>query len=153
MKAFEKFNRAIGFTQTESRVVLFLVASFVVGLSIKAARETMFHPAKFDYAAADSEFAARSRLAEADTADGASSPDRIPDRQPDDSESHVVDINAATIREFIPLPGIGEKMAGRIVQYRQEHGRFSSVDDLRNVKGIGVKKLDQIRKYCTVGEH
>ncbi|HTK83028.1 MAG TPA: ComEA family DNA-binding protein [Bacteroidota bacterium] len=154
MKAFDKFNRAIGFTQTESRVVVFLVASLVLGLGIKVVKDTMLQPAKFDYAAADSEFAARSRLVDAEpAADSASSPDRIPDFRPDDDEVHLVDINTATLREFIPLPGIGEKMAARIVDYRKEHGRFSSVDDLRNVKGIGAKKLEQLRTYCTTGKH
>lgn len=154
VKAFDKFNRAIGFTQTESRVVVFLVASFVLGLGIKVVKDTMLQPAKFDYAAADSEFAVRSRLADAEpVADSASSPDRIPEFQPDDGEAHLVDINTATLRELIPLPGIGEKMAARILEYREEHGRFSSVDDLRNVKGIGTKKLEQLRKYCTLGQH
>lgn len=154
MKAFDKFNRAIGFTQTESRVVVFLIASFVLGLGIKVVKDTMMQPAKFDYAAADSEFAARSRLVDAEAvADSASPPDSILGRQPDDNEVQLVDINTATAREFIPLPGIGEKMAARILEYREEHGRFSSVDDLRNVRGIGVKKLEQIRKYCTIGEH
>lgn len=42
------------------------------------------------------------------------------------------------------LPGIGETLAGRIVEYRQEHGPFSSVDDLLAIPGIGEGVVDRI---------
>jgi len=67
-------------------------------------------------------------------------------------ESHQgpININTATAKLLEQLPGIGPKTAQRIVEYREAHGRFSSVDELRNVKGIGPKKLEQIRPLATV---
>ena len=50
------------------------------------------------------------------------------------------------------LPGVGETTAERILEYRHEHGRFSSLEDLLNVKGIGKKKLERIAPCCTIGK-
>lgn len=57
----------------------------------------------------------------------------------------LVDLNTATVEQLQAVNGIGEKTAEAIVAYRNEHGAFASVDDLVNVKGIGVKKLAAIR--------
>ena len=56
---------------------------------------------------------------------------------PVDTEPQVVNINTATVQDFEDLPGIGPVMAQRIVDYRDEHGPFKSVEELTKVKGIG----------------
>ncbi len=61
----------------------------------------------------------------------------------------VVDINKAGMDELMTLPGIGEATANQIIEYRAQRGRFKSPDDLKQVKGIGDKKLAVIRKYIT----
>ena len=61
-----------------------------------------------------------------------------------------VNINTATARELDALPGIGEVIAQRIIDYRNAHGPFQSVDELINVKGIGEKKLADLKPYATV---
>ncbi len=66
------------------------------------------------------------------------------------SSSQAVNINTATLTELMTLQGIGEVMAERIVQYREQFGEFSSVDELLNVSGIGEKKLEAIRENITV---
>jgi competence protein ComEA len=58
-----------------------------------------------------------------------------------------VDINSADWPELTLLPGIGESLARRIVEFRGAHGTFARHDDLRRVKGIGPKTLEQIRPY------
>jgi len=60
-----------------------------------------------------------------------------------------IDVNAATEADFVRLPGIGPTLAARIVQYRA-NAAFATVDDLRKVKGIGVKTLDAIRPFLAV---
>ena len=68
----------------------------------------------------------------------------VPEKQP-------VDINAATAEELQRLMGIGPVLAQAIVDYRAEHGPFSSVDELLEVSGIGETKLDGIRSDISLG--
>lgn len=62
----------------------------------------------------------------------------------------LLNINTATAAELETLPGIGEVLAQRIVDYRTEHGPFSSADGLLEVSGIGDKKLEAIESLITV---
>lgn len=64
--------------------------------------------------------------------------------------SGLVNINTATAAELERLPGIGPALAARIVQYRQEHGPFRTVDALLLVSGIGPATLEKIRALVTV---
>ncbi len=57
----------------------------------------------------------------------------------------ALDINTASAEEFVKVKGIGEKKAERIIAYRDEHGKFSSVDELKNVKGIDNKIVNIIK--------
>lgn len=61
-----------------------------------------------------------------------------------------VDLNRATLGELERLPGVGPKMAERILAYRAENGAFKSVDDLDNVRGIGEKKLAVLKGLVRV---
>jgi competence protein ComEA len=62
----------------------------------------------------------------------------------------LVDVNTATPEELETLPGIGEVLAGAIVAYREEHGPFTSVDQLLDVSGIGEVTLEEIRELVTI---
>jgi len=61
-----------------------------------------------------------------------------------------ININTATAVELEELPGIGPKTALRIVEWRKEHGKFQRVEDLMAVKGIGEKKMAQLKPLITV---
>ena len=61
-----------------------------------------------------------------------------------------VNINSATVSQFQTLPRIGAKVAQRIVDYREAHKGFKSVDELRNVKGIGPKVFESLKPYLTL---
>ncbi|MDM7885040.1 ComEA family DNA-binding protein [Curtobacterium sp. RHCKG23] len=62
----------------------------------------------------------------------------------------VVDLNTADQATLETLPGIGPALAGRIIAWREEHGGFSSVDDLLDVSGIGQARLDDLRDRVRV---
>ncbi|HLS00572.1 MAG TPA: ComEA family DNA-binding protein, partial [Beutenbergiaceae bacterium] len=72
-------------------------------------------------------------------------PDPAPQSEPGGNQDSLIQINNATEQEFQELPGIGPVTAQRIVQYRTEHGGFSSVEDLQSVPGIGPATMAQIR--------
>ena len=61
-----------------------------------------------------------------------------------------VNINTATQTELETLPGIGPSLALRIINYRKENGKFTSIEELKNVSGIGDNKYDEIKKYIYV---
>jgi competence protein ComEA len=69
---------------------------------------------------------------------------------PKRSHQGSLDVNRATEQDFDALPGIGPRLAERIMEYRQSVGAFHSLDELRAVKGIGKKKFDRIRSLVTV---
>jgi competence protein ComEA len=61
-----------------------------------------------------------------------------------------VDLNTATSEQLDTLDGIGPGMAGRILEYRKEHGGFGSVEELGQVPGIGEKRLAALREKVRV---
>ena len=66
-------------------------------------------------------------------------------------ETALVDINTAGLEELMTLPGVGEKRAQAILDYRAEHGPFRYVEDLIRVEGIGEGLLEGILEYAVVG--
>ena len=69
---------------------------------------------------------------------------------PKRSHAGLLDLNRATEQDFDALPGIGPRLAERIMEYRQSAGAFHTLDELREVKGIGSKKFERIRPLVTV---
>ncbi|MCS5493528.1 ComEA family DNA-binding protein [Curtobacterium flaccumfaciens] len=67
-----------------------------------------------------------------------------------DEESAVVDLNTADQTALETLPGIGPGLAGRIIAWRDEHGRFTAVEDLLDVSGIGDVRFAELRDRVRV---
>lgn len=67
------------------------------------------------------------------------------------AEETLVNINTASVAELSALKGIGEVKAQDIIAHREKNGPFKSVDDLRQVNGIGEKLLAKLRPHVTVG--
>lgn len=67
-----------------------------------------------------------------------------------DDASGKISINKATYEELITLPGIGPKTAERIIEYRNTYGPFWTLEDIKNVKGIGDKKYAKLKEYITI---
>lgn len=60
-----------------------------------------------------------------------------------------VNINTATKEQLDTLPGVGPSTAEKIIQYRNENGKFKSIEDIKNVKGIGESKYSKIKDFIT----
>ncbi|MDE0146537.1 MAG: helix-hairpin-helix domain-containing protein [Nitrospira sp.] len=63
-----------------------------------------------------------------------------------------VDMNRGSAEDLLHLPGIGPVLAERIIRYRREHGKFGSIRDIQNVKGIGEKRLAQLEPYIHIDD-
>ena len=63
-----------------------------------------------------------------------------------------VNINTASEKELMTLPGIGQTTAKRIIEYRETKKGFKNIEELMNIKGIGKKKFEQLKDKVTVGE-
>lgn len=66
-------------------------------------------------------------------------------------ETELININTATVSLLCKIDGIGQVKAQRIVDYREENGPFTCVEDLLNVYGIGEATLEKMRPYISVG--
>ena len=79
--------------------------------------------------------------------------DTIFDNKIDESnaeDSTKININTAGITEFVTLSGIGESRAKDIIEYRTQNGNFKSIEDIKNVSGIGEALFEKIRENITV---
>ncbi|MGE5169555.1 MAG: ComEA family DNA-binding protein [Rudaea sp.] len=64
----------------------------------------------------------------------------------------ALNLNTATKEELVALSGIGPAKAQAILDYRNQHGAFKSVDELKDVKGIGARRLEKLKSELTVGQ-
>ena len=167
---FRKISKKFSLTETEVKVILFLLIIFTIGVGVKylLLSEKIAQYQEFDYSHEDSLFAMLGRQESGDkkTSKGTSS-------AVVDSEQEVLDfnkgnfkesqnskissqtrvnINKAGVNELIKLPGIGQKTAINIVEYRNSHGSFNDPEDLLKIHGIGSSKLSKIKEYIVFNQ-
>jgi competence protein ComEA len=70
--------------------------------------------------------------------------------EPGTAGSGAVSLNSASADQFATLPGIGPTLAARIVQWREQNGRFTAIEELLEVSGIGPAKYDAIAGLVTL---
>ncbi len=123
----------LGFTPKESKFIIFLLLTFLAGLCIrifqikwKSLPETPSLVMNNDVTVNDETVTEK------------------------DNQVTCVNINKANLDDFKTLPGIGPVKAERIVQYRKTKGYFTSINELKNVKGIGEKTIEQLKPFLKI---
>jgi len=123
----------INFTPQESRILIFLVTTLLLGSAVSLYRHHRPHVAP-ELSVSSSEVVSGSRALDVDI----------------EEKNHVtpgkkLNINTATSQELQTLPGVGPQLAERIIAYRQAHGPFRSAQHITEVRGIGEKTFLRIR--------
>lgn len=162
----EVISRKIGFTKTETQIILFILVAFAVGAIVLYSKNqaNVADYLEFDYSAEDSLFnAALGNVEIDDIAPKDSAEKRVASKNELldfgagkkkvaaipalKSISAIVNINTASAVELSSLPGIGSKTAENILAYRKKNGKFSKADQLLNIKGVGKAKLAKLREH------
>jgi len=163
---FEKLSKKIGFTETETIVILFLTGLFILGfVYVEFIKNDTAEYKHIDYTKQDSLFAYYSNISpEFDLDDPRLDSNLEIKRQLlelSDTIAYVkkdlsslteksINLNTAGINELVKLPGIGEKTAEKIIQLRSERGKFKRLQELMDVRGIGEVKFNKIKKFLYI---
>ncbi len=150
MKLLKRVQEFAAFTKNEQKVFLFLSVVFLAGVSIRAYKAYFINEPvrQFDYSASDKEFEERAkRLASVAAENGTNN---VRDESHGQAARKKIKLNTATKNDLVSLPGIGEGIAEEILLYRDERGKFTSIDELRKIKGIGAKKLEKLLPYIGI---
>jgi len=128
----------LSITPQERRIITFLVITLLIGCLVRLVRHHLFdRPPDVSIISPE--------------APGGSGPVvPAPDSQ-DVRPPERININTAGSDQLQSLSGIGPHLAGRIVEYRQKHGPFSSPGDITSVPGIGEKTCQRLRDRITIG--
>lgn len=149
-----------GFTSKEINLLFFLLVIFILGLSIKAFKSNYPEYRKFDYSDVDSLYSNIAYLT--DTSDNffVNKNDSViikelkkrkntPKKSLDIIEKKI-NLNTALADDLQKLPGIGPKLADLIITYRTKIGKFKSIEELMEVKGIGEKKFNKLKNFIVI---
>jgi len=159
----ERISKKIGLTQTELKISLFVIVVFLLGLTYKvffdkkesvpyqifdySEEDEKFFSSKNDSAITDSD---QSKLGSGDYKDEVLDFDsknfkeykkKIPPKE------KSINLNTASVNELVNLPGVGEKTAQSIVEYRRKIKKFTNINQLIDVDGIGDSKFNKIKKF------
>jgi len=145
MKLIQQLFQKIGFSKNERLVVFFLLITFVLGGIVKIffVSVTLQPTESYDFSSVEEEF---------DSLSNSSSPMTMDLLKPNvPLKNASINVNTATAKELEQLPGVGASVAERIIAYRLENNRFSSLEELKEIKGIGEKKFEKIKQFVTLG--
>mgnify|MGYP001562656463 CR=1 FL=1 len=142
----------ISLSRQEKSVLLFLAAVVLIGMAIGYLGKIL--PGQENPVNISSQKISASKVnsSTALTTNASTSFDLVRLRSPQAAQdkSLRVNLNKASLDELVKLPGIGEALAGRILDYRDTAGGFKSIEDIRRVKGIGESKFAAIKDKLSV---
>ena len=162
----DNISQKFGLTRTEVNTIIFVLVIFVFGLGINLTKLEIeqVNQQKFDYSFHDSLFKAlenekRNELiilekkekkvdSELELLDFSNT--ELDSKKEIALNLLTINLNDADLETLIKLPGIGPKTAEKIIILRTQKDGFSSVDELIEVKGIGLKKLNRIKRFLFI---
>jgi len=161
---FKKLSVKIGFTETEIKVLLFLLTLFLAGFTyikfIKVKNEDAYK--EFDYSKEENTLLKSEEGDSLEEALISGDKDSVRKQVLDlkdkpyetttkkEPEEKSINLNTASKEELMKISGIGEKTAENILSYREKNERFRTIDELLNVKGIGDTKFTKFKKYLFI---
>lgn len=138
----------LNLTRQEKLVIEFLLLFLIIGTGIRLYRERC----ESDSDKSGDSIAEFKRLSDTNNFENES---KLSDTKSTKSTSSFksrvkINLNTATKKELMSLPRIGEATAEKIIKYREEHGGFKSIDELKSIKGIGPKTFELIKGDLTI---
>ncbi len=161
MKFINRLADKYGFTSEELKVILFFIVLIAAGAVYKLSTGQNTSHDNHTYSKQDSLFfqilgdtnavAIRhdSLFQSADSVSGLAAVKRESPHKGSIPEKSI-NINTASVKELSLLPGVGDKTAEKIVAYRNQIGAFRSLDQIMDVKGIGVKKFEKMKRFIVI---
>jgi competence ComEA-like helix-hairpin-helix protein len=148
LKHISSIRDRLALSKAEERVALFVLGVLAVSIGLRAVgrANSAPEPVPASFARMDSVFHAR---AAAVAAPGVTYDALLAGGRKPTIPAAGVDVNRATAAQLTSLPGVGPKMAQRIIAFR-ERTPFRRAEDLRRIKGIGPRMFDRIRPYVRV---
>ncbi len=154
-----KFSEKIGFTETEIKVISFLIVIFSIGFGYKFFfidnNQAVYK--YFDYSNQDSAFYSviknnnRKKLKKGNISNQVDYKQEVSDfNKSKVIKNKTIEINKANIKTLVTIPGIGKKTAENIIKYRTDHNGIKKLNDLLKIKGIGKIKFTKIKKYLYI---
>lgn len=148
MSLIDKLNPKNFFTREEITILLFLLLFSVIGIIAKKFHTILQEQeikSQFENTYIDSILVAVFRDEKIDKNEITI----IPKRE-NVLKKKSIDLNKASLEELKKLPGIGERTAQKIIEYRQKKGGFKRIEEVMNVERVGLKTFEKIKDYLII---
>ncbi len=150
MPVFNRINPKDFFTKEEISVLLFIILFTFIGILFKTYR-TFFQKnndeIQFEKTDIDSILVAVFNNEKVEKREIISTK-----KKEEPLQKKSIDLNKASVEELKKLPGIGDKTAQKIVEYRKKYGRFNKIEDIMKVERIGPNLFEKIKEYITINK-
>lgn len=165
MKLFKSIAIKLGYSETEVKVILFVISVMIIGGIIKLFNTNIESMNEiYNYTESDSIFYSivNENLIDSNknnfTSDVVNNQESLDFSQGNlkspkkeiELKPKSINLNKASVQELSLLPGVGMKTAEAIVKYRQENKGFKSINEVMNIKGIGQAKFNKMKEFLTV---